>query len=430
MGLLFGAGSSTTELSAEELEAGLRAAFDALGKRRRVLAVPPDFTRFHSRAGQLTEMTWRYFGDRLGAVLPALGTHRAMSDEQIATMFGRVPRGLFHVHDWRNDVVTLGEVPGELIREVSEGRLDYAWPAQVNRMLRDGIAGEAPFDLIVSIGQVVPHEVVGMANGAKNIFVGTGGPLGIHRSHFLGAVYGMERMMGRSDTPVRRVLDDASQRFGAQLPEIVYVQTVVAKNAAGALVVRGLYIGTGTEPFERAAELSRVCNFQRLEREIRKCVVYLDPEEFRSTWLGNKSVYRTRMALADGAELVVLAPGVEEFGEDHSIDTLIRRHGYRGTEDALAAVASDEELAANLSAAAHLIHGSSEGRFTIRYCPGKLSQAEIEGVGYAWGDLGEYAGRYDPATLRDGWNTVEGEEIFFVSNPGLGLWAHESRIRE
>ena len=233
MSLLFAAGSATLELSAEEMEAGLREALGSLGERRRVLAVPPDFTRFHSRAGQLTEMTWRYFGERLGAVLPALGTHRAMSDEQIATMFGRVPRALFQVHDWRNDVVTLGEVPGELIREVSEGRLDYAWPAQVNRMLRDGIGGEAPFDLIVSIGQVVPHEVVGMANGAKNIFVGTGGPLGIHRSHFLGAVYGMERMMGRSNTPVRRVLDYASEHFGAQLPEIVYVQTVVAKNAAG-----------------------------------------------------------------------------------------------------------------------------------------------------------------------------------------------------
>ncbi len=428
MSLLFGAGSASTELSAEEMATALGEALAKLGERRRVLAVPPDFTRFPSRAGQLTEMVWRYFGPRLTAVLPALGTHRPMSGEQIAVMFGAVPRALFHVHDWRNDVVTLGEVPSDFLHEVSEGKLDYPWPAQVNRILRDGIAGDEPFDLIVSIGQVVPHEVVGMANGAKNIFVGTGGPLGIHRSHFLGAVYGMERMMGRTDTPVRRVLDQASVLFGAQLPEIVYVQTVVGKNAAGALVVRGLYIGTGTEPFERAAELSRVCNFQRLEREVRKAVVYLDPEEFRSTWLGNKSVYRTRMALADGAELVVLAPGVEEFGEDAEIDRLIRRHGYRGTENALAAVTSDPELAANLSAAAHLIHGSSEGRFTIRYCPGRLTRAEIEGVGYAWGDLEDYTRRYDPATLKDGWNVVEGEEIFFVSNPGLGLWAHESRM--
>ena len=322
-----------------------------------------------------------------------------------------------------NDIVTLGEVPGELMLEVSEGKLDYPWPAQVNKLLRDG-----GHDLILSIGQVVPHEVVGMANGSKNIFVGTGGVMGIHRSHFLGAVYGMERMMGRADTPVRRVLNYASEHFGGLLPQIVYVQTVVNKNAAGKLVMRGLYISDDNQAFELAAALSLQCNFLMMNREIRKAVVYLDPHEFKSTWLGNKSVYRTRMALADDAELIVLAPGVHEFGEDAAIDRLIRRYGYCGTPATLAAVKEDAELAANLSAAAHLIHGSSEGRFTIRYCPGHLTREEIEGVHFAYGDLGEYAARYDPAKLADGWNVVDGEEIFFVSNPGLGLWAYEGRF--
>ena len=422
MSLLFANGSRTTELSAEQLRTGLREAFAKLGARHKVLAVPPDFTRFHSRAGQLTEMAWELLGERLTDVLPALGTHRPMTDAEIATMFGRTPRELFRVHNWREDVVTLGEVPGEFIHEVSEGRLGYPWPAQVNRLLTEG-----GHDLILSIGQVVPHEVVGMANGAKNIFVGTGGPLGIHRSHFLGAVYGMERMMGRVDTPVRRVLRYASEHFAQTLP-VVYVQTVIAKNEAGQLVVRGLYISDDDQAFEQAAALSLECNFERLPREIKKAVVYLDPHEFRSTWLGNKSVYRTRMALADEAELIVLAPGVQEFGEDAAIDTLIRRYGYCGTPAALAAAEADPELAANLSAAAHLIHGSSEGRFKIRYCPGHLSRAEIEGVQYAYGDLATYMARYDPATLRDGWNSVGGEEIFFVSNPGLGLWAYEGRL--
>ncbi|MGI4827962.1 MAG: lactate racemase domain-containing protein [Janthinobacterium lividum] len=422
MSLFFAAGSPSTELSTEELRAGLRKAFTKIGERRKVLVLPPDFTRFHSRSGQLTEMVWEFFGDRLTDVLPALGTHTPMTDVEIARMFGRTPRELFRVHDWRHDVVTLGEVPGGFIHEVSEGKLDYPWPAQVNRLLAQG-----GHDLILSIGQVVPHEVVGMANGVKNVLIGTGGPLGIHRSHFLGAVYGMERMMGRVDTPVRRVLRYASERFARELP-IVYVQTVVAKNKAGELVVRGLYVSDDDQAFELAAALSLECNFERLPREIRKAVVYLDPGEFRSTWLGNKSVYRTRMALADDAELIVLAPGVREFGEDAAIDTLIRRYGYCGTPATLAAVETDPELAANLSAAAHLIHGSSEGRFTIRYCPGHLSQAEIEGVHYAYGDLQEYAARYDPATLRDGWNMVKGEEIFFISNPGLGLWAYEGRL--
>ena len=424
MSLLFATGSPTAELSAAELKAGLHEALTKLGARNKVLALPPDFTRFHSRAGQLTELAWEFYGDKLTDVLPALGTHKPMTDEQIATMFGRTPRSLFRVHNWRDDVLTLGEVPGAFVHEVSEGKLSYPWPAQVNRLLTEG-----SHDLILSIGQVVPHEVVGMANGAKNVFVGTGGPLGIHRSHFLGAVYGMERMMGRVDTPVRRVLRYASEHFAQSLP-IVYLQTVVAKSEAGELVVRGLFVSDDDQAFEQAAALSSQCNFQRVPREIKKAVVYLDPHEFRSTWLGNKSVYRTRMALADKAELIVLAPGVREFGEDKEIDTLIRRYGYCGTPEALMAAESDPELAANLSAAAHLIHGSSEGRFTIRYCPGHLSRKEIEGVHYAYGDLDEYSTQYNPKKLRDGWNVVDGEEIFFVSNPGLGLWAFQGRLHD
>ena len=425
MSLFFATGSPTTELSDEQIRAGLFAALSKLGDRKRVLAVPPDFTRMHSQSGVLTEMASEYYGDKLVDVLPALGTHKAMTDHEIATMFGKTPRHLFRVHDWRNDIVTLGEVPSEFMLQVSEGKLDYTWPAQVNKLLRDG-----GHDLILSIGQVVPHEVVGMANGSKNIFVGTGGVMGIHRSHFLGAVYGMERMMGRADTPVRRVLNYASDHFTGGLPQIVYVQTVVNKNAEGKLVMRGMFIGDDQECFELAAALSLKCNFLMMDREIKKAVVFLDPHEFRSTWLGNKSVYRTRMALADDAELIVLAPGVHEFGEDAAIDVLIRKYGYCGTPATLQAVKDDAQLASNLSAAAHLIHGSSEGRFTIRYCPGHLTQQEIESVHFAYGDLATYTAKYNPAKLADGWNWVDGEEIFFISNPGLGLWAYEGRFKD
>jgi nickel-dependent lactate racemase len=447
MSLFFAAGSATTEMSDEEIRAGLFEALGKLGERKRVIAVPPDFTRFHSKAGELTELAWEFYGDKLVDVLPALGTHKAMTDSEIATMFGKTPRSLFRVHDWRNDIVTLGEVPGEFMLEVSEGKLDYTWPAQVNKLLVNppetspetggsleaGLPGSeatSGHDLILSIGQVVPHEVVGMANGSKNIFVGTGGVMGIHRSHFLGAVYGMERMMGRADTPVRRVLNYASEHFGSMMPQIVYVQTVVNKNAAGKLVMRGMFIGDDTECFERAAALSLECNFLMMDREIKKAVVFLDPHEFRSTWLGNKSVYRTRMALADDAELIVLAPGVHEFGEDAAIDVLIRKYGYCGTPATLEAVKNDADLAGNLSAAAHLIHGSSEGRFTIRYCPGHLTREETEGVHFEYGDLAEYTAKYDPEKLADGWNTVDGEEIFYISNPGLGLWAYRGRFND
>ena len=411
-------------MSPAEVRSNLFAALEKLGPRKKVLAGPPDFTRRHSQSGTLTEMAWQYYGDRLADVLPALGTHKAMSDVEISTMFGATPRSLFRVHDWRKDVVTLGEVPGSFMYEVSEGKLDYTWPAQVNKLLRDG-----GHDLILSIGQVVPHEVVGMANGNKNIFVGTGGSIGIHRSHFLGAVYGMERMMGRADTPVRKVLNYASEHFAKDMP-IVYVQTVVGKNAAGQLVIRGMYIGDDAECFELAAALSLKVNFMMMDREIKKAVVFLDPHEFRSTWLGNKSVYRTRMALADNAELIVLAPGVHEFGEDAAIDVLIRKYGYCGTPRTLELVKEDAALAGNLSAAAHLIHGSSEGRFTIRYCPGHLTRQEIESVHFAYGDLAEMTAKYNPDKLNDGWNTVDGEEIFYISNPGLGLWAYAGRFKD
>jgi nickel-dependent lactate racemase len=422
MSLYFAAGSPTTELSPSEIRQALFQAFEALGHRNKVLALPPDYTRFHSRAGELTKFAWEFYGARLTDVLPAIGTHAPMSAHELDHMFPGMPHSLFRVHDWRNGIVTLGEVPGEFMREVSEGALDFSWPAQVDRLLVEG-----GFDLILSIGQVVPHEVIGMANYNKNVFVGTGGADGINKSHFLGAVYGMERIMGRADTPVRRVLNYASEHFARHLP-IVYVQTVIGKNEKGELVMRGLYIGDGEECFLRASELSLQVNFVMMDREIRKAVVYLDPGEFKSTWLGNKAVYRTRMVLADDAELIVLAPGVKEFGEDAAIDVLIRKYGYRGTPATLSAVRENPDLAANLSAAAHLIHGSSEGRFTITYCPGHLTREEIEGVNFRYAPLAEMVQRYDPSRLKDGFNDVGGEEVFFISNPALGLWAYRGRF--
>jgi nickel-dependent lactate racemase len=424
MSLFLEIGNEQSDLTSVELRKGLFDALHLLGQRNRVLAIPPDFTRFHSGAGELTRSAHDFFGERLGAILPALGTHAPMTPGQVTKMFGDIPFSLFRAHNWRKDVVTLGEVPSEYVREQSEGKLNYTWPVQINRMLVEG-----GFDLILSIGQVVPHEVIGMANYNKNILVGTGGPDSINRSHYLGAVYGMERIMGRADNPVRRVLNYASNHFIQHLP-IVYVLTVVGRKQDGRLAIRGLFVGDNDECFHKAAELSLKVNFVMLDAEIRKAVVYLDPDELKSTWLGNKAIYRTRMALADGAELIVLAPGVKDFGEDATIDRLIRRHGYFGTPATLAAVANDQELAANLSAAAHLIHGSSEGRFTITYCPGGLSRKEICDAGFGYADLESMTKKYDPQKLNYGYNQVDGEEIFFVPNPGLGLWAYGGRFRD
>jgi nickel-dependent lactate racemase len=422
--LLYSRGSETDVLQEQDLRQGLVEALQKLGAKKKVLAVPPDFTRFHSHAGILTRLAWEYYKEKLTDVLPALGTHVPMTDEQLQTMFGNVPKNLFRIHDWRSDVVTLGEVPSEFIREQSEGKLNYSWKVQVNKLIANG-----GFDLILSIGQVVPHEVIGMANYNKNIFVGTGGPDGINKSHFLGAVYGMERIMGRADNPVRRLYNYGSEHFAKHLP-IIYVQTVVSRGDDGKLKVRGMYIGDDIECFYRAAELSLKVNFEMVDAPLKKVVVYLDPTEFKSTWLGNKAVYRTRMAIADGGELIILAPALHEFGEDKQIDALIRKYGYVGTPKVLQLVEQNDDLKNNLGAAAHLIHGSSEGRFSITYCPGHLTKQEIEGVNFKYADLNEMTKRYDPAKLKDGYNTMpDGEKIFYISNPALGLWAYKERFK-
>jgi len=422
--IYFEKGSQDMVLTDQEIREALHLALDKIGPRNKVLAIPPDITRFYSKAGLLTEYAWEYYGGAMTDILPALGTHVAMTDQEIGKMYGSTPRSLFRVHDWRNDVVTLGEVPAQFVEDVSEGKVSYSWPAQVNRLLVEG-----GYDLILSVGQVVPHEVVGMANYNKNIFVGTGGPEGINKSHFLGAAYGLERMMGRANTPVRQVLNYASDHFASDLP-LLYIQTVIGRAQTGELVVRGLYIGDDEACFLKASELSLQVNFQILEKPLDKVVVYLEPEEFKSTWLGNKSIYRTRMAIADGGELVVLAPGLKEFGEDKDIDQLIRKYGYQTTPEILEAVDNNEDLRQNLSAAAHLIHGSTEERFTVTNCPGHISREEIESVNYSFASLGEMMHRYDPGVLQEGFNTMpDGEEIFYISNPALGLWSWKEKFK-
>jgi len=425
--ILYSSGSEHHHLSSTDLREGLMEALGTLGRRKKVLIIPPDITRFHSRAGEITCMAFDLFGNRISDILPALGTHKPMTEEEIDRMFPGVPHHLFRVHDWRNDVVRIGEVPSSYIQQVSDQVLSYSWPVELNRLVWEG-----KHDLILSIGQVVPHEVIGMANYNKNLFVGCGGAEGINKSHFLGAVYGMERIMGIADNPVRKVLNYASKMYLPHLP-ILYILTVLspedgspaesAESSGNGLATRGLFIGTGEDVFTAAAELSLKVNCTMVDHPLKKVVVYLDPEEYRSTWLGNKSIYRTRMAIEDGGELIILAPGVKDFGEDAEIDRLIRKYGYRGTPATLEAINQHADLRNNLSAAAHLIHGSSEGRFNITYCPGHLTKEEVENVGFAYAEIGPMLDRYMPDNRCSGMKcNSAGESFYFIGNPAVGLW--------
>ena len=392
----------------------------AAADAKRILILPPDFTRMYSGAGRITAMIVDEIGDRARIdVMPALGTHAPMTREECEAFFlGRVKYEDLIVHNWRTDVVKIGEVPASFVREVSEGLVDTAIDVEVNRRI---VSGE--YDCILSVGQVVPHEVVGMANYSKNIFVGCGGSSMINSSHMLGAFYGLERIMGRDFSPVRRVFDYAEEHFLRDVP-LTYLLTCTT-NTGDVTNIHGLYVGRERANFEAAVEHSQRINLIKTDEPFQKVVVYLDPREFKSTWLGNKAVYRTRMAIADGGELIVLAPGVVKFGEDAENDRLIRKYGYVGRENVLKLVAdpANADLAENLSVAAHLIHGSSDGRFSITYCTKGLTREEVEGAGFLYRPYDEAAAEYDPAALTDGWNEVGGERIYYISNPALGLWS-------
>ncbi|MCY4402806.1 MAG: lactate racemase domain-containing protein [Candidatus Poribacteria bacterium] len=394
------------------------------GIPKKILVIPPDITRLHSNAGELTRILYQLWDASNGTtfdVLPAIGTHAQMTEAQITDMFGDLPKATYHEHQWRTGLYHFGEVPSEFVEEVSDGKLDYSIPVAVNRRLVEG-----DYELILSVGQVIPHEVIGIANGFKNVLIGTGGVEMINKSHFLGAVDGMERLMGRTDTSVRRVLNYAHTHYLKQLG-IVYVMSVMDADLAGERVMRGLYIGDDARTFETAAELSRNVNMTFLDEPLDKVVVYLDPREFKSTWLGNKAIYRTRMAMSDDGELIIIAPGLREFGEDAEIDRLIRKYGYCGTASTLKAVENNEELQNNLSAAAHLIHGSTEGRFKVTYATEHLSQTEIESVGYQWRPLDDVLDEYNIDTLVDGFND---DGVFYISEPGQGLWALGSKFSD
>lgn len=402
-------GGREVRLPEREVEAHLVDVFDAEHPER-VLLVPPDHTRLHSGAGRITAFLYEHLTER-GCdvwVLPALGTHVAMTAADLSSMFSdRVPADRVLEHRWTDGMARLGEVE--------------AIPIEVDPVLVQ------PWDLVVSVGQVVPHEVIGMANFTKNLVIGLGGLPTINLTHYLGAQCGIENVIGRTETPVRAVVDAAFDRFVADRTHVMWVLTVM-ESTADEVVQRGLFVGRGRSDesggaaFRAAAELAATCNIHLVDEPLTRVVCWLDPAEFHSTWLGNKAIYRTRMALADGAELVVLAPGVSRFGEDPRVDALIRRHGYRGTAATTAALEADPELATSLGAAAHLVHGSSEGRFDIVYCTdpdhGGLTREEIESVGFKWRPLAPELARIDSA----------GDASFFIDKPALGLWASRDRM--
>ena len=417
------------ELSNREVdELALRLVDEALSRRgvplRRVLLLPPDLTRAHSGAGHITETLYQALAPTCDVhVIPTLGQHVPHTPEENRWMFGNIPNDRIHAHDWIHGVTPVGVIPKEVVKQTTEGMADWEIPVDLNTMLMSGT-----WDLIVNVGHIVPHEVLGFANHNKNYFIGLGGKRTICASHMAAAVYGIENNLGSLVTPLRACYNWAEERLLSHLPD-VYFQVVMRRNADNRLVTSGVYVGDDLETYLMAARASGRQNITTFASPVRKVVAVMQADEFRSTWVANKAIYRTRLAIEDGGELLVIAPGLERFGEQDVVDQLIRKYGYSGRDRILELYRKNEDLQAYAHAAAHLIHGSSDGRFAIRYAPGQLSKAEIETVGFGYADLSETLARYAPDVMKEGWNTMpDGEKVFYISTPSAGLWATASKV--
>lgn len=417
------------EISRQEIdELALRLVDEARSRfgrpLRRVLLLPPDLTRAHSGVGPITETIYRALAPTCDVhVIPTLGQHRPHTEEENRWMFGSIPHARIHAHDWIGGVTRVGTIPGSLVAETTGGLADWDIPVDLNTMT---VTEE--WDLIVNIGHVVPHEVLGFANHNKNYFIGLGGKETICRSHLAAAIYGIENNLGRLVTPLRACFNWAEERFLGHLPD-VYLQVVMRRDAQNRLVTSGIYVGDDLETYLAAARASRAQNITVFDEPVDKVVAVMQADEFRSTWVANKAVYRTRLVIRDGGELLIIAPGLERFGEQDAVDRLIRRFGYTGRDRILELYRREPELQKLAHGAAHLVHGSSDGRFTIRYAPGHLTRQEIEGVGYEWADLQATLARYPPNRMQEGWNTMpDGERVFFINTPSAGLWATRARM--
>ncbi len=416
-------------ISSEKIEQLMQQTVDEAKKRicakpKRVLLLPPDITRAHSGVGRMTEILYNLLCDEAEVhVIPTLGQHVPHTPEENVRMFGTIPEEQIHAHDWRGDCVRVGTISADYVKETTGGAADWDIPIDINRTVIEG-----NWDIIINVGHVVPHEVLGFANHNKNYIIGLGGKDTICTAHMAAACYGIENNLGTLITPLRACFNKAEDEFLADLPDL-YVQVVMARNSNDELVHTGVHVGDDLDTYLEAAKQSREQNITVFDEPLEKVVCVMQGDEFFSTWVANKAVYRTRMALADGGELIIIAPGLKRFGEQPEVDELIRKFGYSGTPAVMEAYRTEPMLQDLAHGTAHLIHGSSEGRFKITYAPAELSKEEIEGVNFSYADLDETLAKYPPDKLKEGFNDLpSGERVFFIPTPSAGLWATREKL--
>jgi nickel-dependent lactate racemase len=330
-------------------------ALDVIQPGERVLAIIPDKTR-DDNTHELFPIADEFLRKRGVAAFDALvaqGTHPPMSEAQkFAKIGNRDFRGSIFDHRWDepDELITLGELSADLTRELTGGLIDHAVPVTINKLLAPGV-----YDTVIVFGATVPHEVAGFAGGAKYFFPGVAGPELTHTTHWLGALAGIENIIGRVDTPTRRLIEAAADLIPAR---IISLNTVVSRND-GELTTYALFTGDIREAFRRAAEVSRQVHIRYTGRKYKRVVALLDPH-YDELWVGGKASYKLGAIIEAGGELIIYAPHLTKLSETHG--ALIEKYGYAPLESVRDMLGVSQELRENLCIAAHLAHVAYAGR--------------------------------------------------------------------
>jgi nickel-dependent lactate racemase len=416
------------------LAAGLEKAMGGGKDLSRVAVISVDVTRLNGRSGDLVNYLYVQ-GVNIENIFLSLGSHEFHSRAVNRKMFGDIPESLFVNHNW-NDVTEVGRFPRSYLEELCSRPLDFLpeeIPVELNTAFYEGMKS-GRYTCCLSFGPVFPHEVVGFSNGVKNRWVGIGGRHFLDASHsMMGLGYGMENTLGVLDTPLRKLLNRATEDFIPDF-DIIDVLTVLGADEDGFPCVKGFFMGDDFETHAKAAALSEKLNVDYLDEAAEDVVVYLDPDEYKSFWLGNKAVYRTGMGIARGGRLHVLAPGVRSFSdsaEQGERERLIEEVGYKGLSHVRKCLESTPGLKDNLSVAAHCVHGSplmddgGDPLFEIIYYtnPNHMPRKRVENAGFKWGDYGqvEDVSLPDSQGFHDNFGIGRSKKVYFVPDPGMAL---------
>ena len=351
---------STEGLDPSTLTAIVQEALEVVQPGERVLAIIPDKTRVDN-THLLFPVAAEFLSKRGVASFDALvaqGTHPAMSKSQKLLKIGRTDfSGQLFDHRWdeSDELITIGELNAETVQQLTMGLIDYAVSVRINKLLAPGI-----YDKVLVFGATVPHEVAGFAGGAKYFFPGVAGPELTHTTHWLGALAGIENIIGQVETPTRRLIEAAADLIDAR---IISLNTVVSRAEDDELVTYALFAGDIREAFRKAAEVSRQVHIRYTGRKYKKVIALLDPH-YDELWVGGKASYKLGAIIEAGGELIIYAPHLTKLSETHG--ALIEKYGYAPLESVRDMLGVSAELRENLCIAAHLAHVAYAGRLDER----------------------------------------------------------------